>query len=77
MEYTVKFNFSTAKAGRGRGQIMGKSGSGECDITADEPLKDIEAAKEDDAIKQMCVHALIENKIKNVVSVNVTEIIER
>lgn len=77
MEYTVRFNFSTAKLGRGRGQIIGKSGSGECDITADKPFNDIESAKEDDAIKMFCVNALIDNKIKNVMSINVTEIIER
>lgn len=75
--YTVKVKFSTARAGRGKGTVIGDSGYGDVDITADGELytKD----KDDPELIEGCKAAIQDNpKIKGtVLSLEILEIIEK
>lgn len=78
MQYTIKFNFNTIKPGRG-GSINGKSGSAECDITADFTLKELETKTDD--LKAVAFHSIKDNpkikKMGEILSVEITDIIDR
>jgi hypothetical protein len=78
MEYTLKFNFTTLKVGRG-GSIKGGNGGGECDITTDYSL-DVLKTKTDD-LKSIAYGSLVDNlKVKKmglIQSIDIVDVVAR
>ena len=74
MEYTLKFNFTTLKVGRG-GSIKGGNGGGECDITTDCPLDELKTKTDD--LKSIAYGSLIDNpKVKKMGSIQSIDIVD-
>lgn len=79
MDYTLKFKFTTAKAGRGAGQIIGNGGNGECDITADLQLSKLKTMEDD--LKSIAYGSLISNpkvkKMGSIMSIDIVDVVAR
>ena len=76
MEYTIKFDFSTAKVGRSN-NIIGSNNSGECDITTDYTLTELKTKTDD--LKYIAQQSLIDNpkveKMGSIISIDIVDII--
>lgn len=80
-QYTIKFKFSTARPGRGKGAITGNSGDGELDITVDGPFDPVAAKTDTDLIEGCKQHLQQTNtklqKMGVIVSFEIWEIVNK
>lgn len=76
-EYTVKFKYSTARAGRGKGEVVGGGGQGELDITVDGPFNKKDT-KNPELVEGCKNHIKNEHRIKDaIISFEITEIVDK
>jgi len=68
-KYTIHFEFHSAKAGKGKGQgqIIGKSGSAQCEIEASKEMSIKDLKKHNNFLEEICKKSIITNpKLKTV-----------
>jgi hypothetical protein len=60
-KYTIDFNFQTAKAGKGQGQVIGRTGSAQCDIEASKQMSIKDLKKHNNFLEEICKKSITTN----------------